>query len=618
MADKFQLKALITGVDRLSPVLTGIHKKVAAFRKQLKDAGGKISIMEAGAMAAPVALVATAAIQFEDAMADVRKVAEFKVPEQFARMGLEVRNLSTALPVAATELAGLYAAGASSGLANDELKSFAESAAKMGVAFGQTAEDAGAQMSAWRAGMKLTQDGAAKLADQINYLDSKGNSAAKNVAKIVTEIGPLAQISGVAAGDTAALAATMDAVKVPADVAATGIKNFLKTLTAGKSASKSVKETFKALRMDPSQIAANMQKDSRSTINKVLKTISSVSKDKQAAVLTELFGSESVSAIAPFLSNLDMLQENFQLVGDAAGYAGSMQGEFDVRANTTSGRMAVFKNRVVDVGIAFGDMLLPPLNATLEILGPIVKSVSAFTQAHPELVKTVLAGAAGYVTYRAALWAATLATEGFSKALKISPIGIFITALGGLIANWDRVAAAAGNAAAKNRLALASADQAAMEGDPNSIRKSIEEAEARLDKLRAEKRRHLENRPKRGSGVIDEGMARLDEERARKAAARFDKDIDDTQAALRKLKKSKKNAEVIQREEAMSALPESDPGMSPVLDRLDRMAQGGKVEVKVDIANAPPGTRVSSKEVGGGLTVNQNVGYRSYAAAGAG
>ena len=103
-----------------------------------------------------------------------------------------------------------------------------------------------------------------------------------------------------------------------------------------------------------------------------------------------------------------------------------------------------------------------------------------------------------------------------------------------------------------------------------------------------------------------------------RAMAGFDKDIDDTQKTLRKLKKSKKNAEVIQREEAMSALPESDPGMSPVLDRLDRMAQGGKVEVKVDIANAPPGTKVSSKEVGGGLTVNQNVGYRSYAGAGAG
>lgn len=606
MADKFQLKAIITGVDQLSPKLKGVQKKVAEFRKQLKSAGGGFSIMEAGAMAAPITLAATAAIQFEDAMADVRKVADFEVPEQFARMGLEVRNLSTALPVAATELAGLYAAGASSGLANDELKSFAESAAKMGVAFGQTAEEAGAQMSAWRAGMKLTQTGAAQLADQINYLDSKGNSAAKNVAKIVTEIGPLAQISGVAAGDTAALAATMDAVKVPSDVAATGIKNFLKALTAGKAASKSVQNTFKALRMDSSQIAANMQKDSRGTINKVLKAISNVSKDKQAAVLTELFGSESVSAIAPFLSNLDMLQENFQLVGDAAGYAGSMQGEFDIRANTTSGRMAVFKNRVVDVGIAFGDMLLPPLNATLEILGPIVKSVSAFTQAHPELVNTVLVGAGAYVTYRVALSAATLATNVFSKALRVSPIGAFVWALGVLIANWDRVAAAAGNAAAKNRLALASADQAAMEGDPNSIRKSIEESEARLAELERKKKDYR----LRNSGNLTVDMDR--------AMAGFDKDIDDTQKTLRKLKKSKKNAEVIQREEAMAALPESDPGMSPVLDRLDRMAQGGKVEVKVDIANAPPGTKVSSKEVGGGLTVNQNVGYRSYAAAGAG
>jgi hypothetical protein len=48
MADKFQLKALITGVDKLSPTLAGIRKNVASFRKQLTSSslGEKISLGE--------------------------------------------------------------------------------------------------------------------------------------------------------------------------------------------------------------------------------------------------------------------------------------------------------------------------------------------------------------------------------------------------------------------------------------------------------------------------------------------------------------------------------------------------------------------------------------------
>lgn len=48
MSDRFQLKALITGVDRLSPVLGGIRRNANNLRRQLTESGlGKIGFMEA-------------------------------------------------------------------------------------------------------------------------------------------------------------------------------------------------------------------------------------------------------------------------------------------------------------------------------------------------------------------------------------------------------------------------------------------------------------------------------------------------------------------------------------------------------------------------------------------
>ena len=75
MAERFQLKALITGVDRLSPALAGIRRRVAGFRKNLESSGlgniGFADIAKGGAFAAPFIAGVNEAIKFESAMADV-------------------------------------------------------------------------------------------------------------------------------------------------------------------------------------------------------------------------------------------------------------------------------------------------------------------------------------------------------------------------------------------------------------------------------------------------------------------------------------------------------------------------------------------------------------------
>jgi len=115
MSDRFQLKALITGVDRLSPVLGGIRRNANNLRRQLTESGlGKIGFMEAlqgGALALPFILGAKEAMRFESAMADVKKVVNFDSPEQFKQMSKDVLGLSEQLPMAANGIAQIVAAG---------------------------------------------------------------------------------------------------------------------------------------------------------------------------------------------------------------------------------------------------------------------------------------------------------------------------------------------------------------------------------------------------------------------------------------------------------------------------------------------------------------------------
>ncbi|MEN5236603.1 phage tail tape measure protein [Pseudomonas sp. TWI923] len=445
MADKFQLKALITGVDKLSPVLTGVRKNVATLRKQLNSSGlGKITFADAlqgGALAAPFVMGVKAAINYESAMADVKKVVNFETPEQFQAMSKDVLDLSERLPMAADGIAKIVAAGGQSGIAREELTKFAEDAVKMGVAFDQTADESGSMMATWRTAFRMTQDGVVELADQINYLGNSGPVNTKQLSSIVTEVGALGEVAGLSSAQIAAIGSTMVGVK--SDVAATGIKNFMLAMTKGTAATKSQAQAFKSLRLDSKTVAEGMQKDSKGTMLDLLKRISEVDAAKRPALLTNLFGSESVAAITPLLTNLKLLESNLDSVGDATKYAGSMQGEYASRAATTENAMLLLNNRVTRLGISVGSILLPPFNDFLAFVGPLVSDVAALAAAHPGLIKGILGAAVGFTVLRLATAAATAALAVMNGVASMSPIGMIVRvialAAGFLIANWETV-----------------------------------------------------------------------------------------------------------------------------------------------------------------------------------
>ncbi len=155
-----------------------------------------------GALALPV----KSAITLESKMADVRKVVDgLDTPDAFKAMTEQVRALSTELPMSADGIAEIVAAGGQAGIARDELMQFATDAVKMGVAFDTTAEESGQMMAQWRTAFNMTQDEVAGLADKINYLGNTGPANAKKISDIVTRIGPLGGVAGVASGEIAAM-----------------------------------------------------------------------------------------------------------------------------------------------------------------------------------------------------------------------------------------------------------------------------------------------------------------------------------------------------------------------------------------------------------------------------
>lgn len=406
--------ANVAAVDKLRAATERLKRVEDARERNLaKRDQYKEGVMGTIALGATVAAPIKAAMDFESTMADIKKVVDApKGADEntfFKAIGKQVLDLSKVLPMTANEIGRIYALGGQSGIATEDLGKFTESAVKMGVAFDVSAEQAGQSMAELRSAFGMTQDQVNTLADQMNYLDNNGSAAAKDILEIVQRIGPLAKVAGVSAGQVAALGSTLRGMGVQNEIAATGIKNLFLTLAAGESATKGQREVFKQLGYTSTEVAKSMQLDARKTMTVILKQIGKLSKDKQAAALSTLFGKEVVGSIAPLLTNLDQLEKNFDAVADKTKYAGSMQKEFAARAATTENQLILFRNQITGLGVTIGSVLLPAVNSVLQTVGPWIGKVSELAEAHPVVTKAIVATAGALITLKVATFAAGFA-----------------------------------------------------------------------------------------------------------------------------------------------------------------------------------------------------------------
>ncbi len=445
---------------------TEAQKKYEKMQERMGKANemAKKGLMIAGAGAAALAVPVKLSIDFESAMADVKKVVDFDTPQQFKQMENDIISMSTRLPMAAKDIAAIYAAGGQSGIAKNELSQFAESAIKMGVAFDISAEEAGASMAEMRAAFKFTQPQVEALANQINYLSNNSTQSAKKITEVVQRVGSIGEIAGFAASDLAAMSATLTAIEP--EVAATGLKNLTLALVKGESATKSQKAAFKSLGLDYKKISKGMVTDAQGTMIEVIQSLGNISDASRLATVNDLFGSEGLAVIGQMYNNVDKLKSNLKDMGDTTKYGTSMWDEYASRAATTANNIQLAKNQMAALGITIGNVLLPGVNSMIGSFNGVMSSVQKWAQANPGLASGLVKVAIGAIAIVGGLsalsiglitifgpmmmvgrafGAVALAAKGMSMALLTNPITWIVLAIAGaallIYKNWAPISA---------------------------------------------------------------------------------------------------------------------------------------------------------------------------------
>lgn len=351
-------------------------KDVNTLSASVQKVSGKAAKAMATATSAAITAItvdaAKKAIEFESTMADVAKVVDGlrdqngAFTKSYYEMSDALLNMSKNIPMTADALGQIMASAGQAGIASEDLAKFTETAAKMGVAFDTTAEQAGDWMATWRTALNLSQTQVTALGDQLNYLGNTTSENALKLSEVVTRVGALGQTAGLSAGEVAALAASMPGVT--AEISATGIKSMMIAMTAGASATSKQAAVLQQLGFTASDMANRMQTDAKGAIIDLLGAIKQLPAVEQTAALSQYFGKESVSSIAPLLKNLGYLQQQFAKVGDASAYSGSMEAEYAVRADTTANKLQLMQNKLAVLQVQIGNKILPYVNDALDDL----------------------------------------------------------------------------------------------------------------------------------------------------------------------------------------------------------------------------------------------------------
>ena len=381
-----QLETLRTRTEALT------RAQQAQARNLENRSAYRAQMMDAVALGGALYGLVQPAVAFESVMADVKKVVNFDTPDQFGQMSKDVLLMSTRIPMAAEGIGAIVAAAGQAGIAREELLRFAEDAAKMGVAFDLSGQQAGAAMTGLRSIFGLTQDEVVKLGDAINHLSNNMDAKASDLLNIANRAGSTAKLFGLSGAQLNALGATFLALKTPPEVAATGINALLMKLATADKQNEKFQQGLQDIGLSAEVMKKMIQRDAQGALTTFLRQVKKA--PDLMGTLSDLFGMEYADDIAKLVGSMETYEKAVGLVADQTAYAGSMQKEYEARSATTANNLQLLKNQMSRLGITVGNALLPALNSLVgALMGPI-DSLANLSERFP-IVTQVVVGTVG-------------------------------------------------------------------------------------------------------------------------------------------------------------------------------------------------------------------------------
>ncbi|MBA8769961.1 phage tail tape measure protein [Wolbachia pipientis] len=424
------IKSLVRDQTKLGSsieVLKGKYSKLGSvIQKQqnalAKKAHYRSQVMETIGLGLSLAAPIKVAIDFESAMADVKKVVRFAKDDAAhnqgaAEFGQTLKELSRTIPLSAAELAQIAASGGQLGIKKEKLLSFTETVAKMSTAFDMSAEEAGDSIAKLANVYGIEVAGMERVGNIINHLSDNSAAKAKDMVQALAIVGGSAKQFGFDIKQTSSLVnAFISLGKQPAK-AATAINALLSKLQTAEGQSKEFKAALEDMGITAEEMTQRISENGQDALLYFFETLEKVDKQERSQILLNLFGQEYQDDIALLVGSLKNYKDAINHLADEKKFEKSMQEEFNNRAATTANNLRLLRNAIAEVGMNLGSVMLPPLKWISNILREITNPIVWFAEKFPVITT-------GIMSIISALIIGKIAVVGFGYAFALAGGGI--------------------------------------------------------------------------------------------------------------------------------------------------------------------------------------------------
>ncbi|AOA49512.1 phage tail tape measure protein, TP901 family, core region [Wolbachia pipientis wVitA] len=404
------VQSLIKDQHKLGASVSMLKSRYSKLSTAIKDrdmflgrkAYFKSQMVETAALALGFATPIKVAIDFESAMADVKKVVRFAKDEAAHNQGAVefgqiLKELSRTIPLSAAELAQIAASGGQLGVPKEDLIGFTTTVAKMSTAFDMSAEEAGDSIA------KLANIYGIKVADMeragniINHLSDNSAAKAGDMVKALAVVGGSAKQFGLDIKETSSLVnAFISLGKQPAK-AATAINALLSKLQTAEGQGKEFKAALEDMGIAAEEMVQRIGENSQDALLYFFETLEKVDKQERSQILLNLFGQEYQDDIALLVGSLKNYKDAINHLADEKKFEKSMQEEFNNRAATTANNLRLLRNAIAEVGMNLGSVMLPPLKWISSLLREITNPIARFAEKFPVITTGIMSTIAALI-----------------------------------------------------------------------------------------------------------------------------------------------------------------------------------------------------------------------------
>ncbi len=438
----------------LSKALDDVAGKLQGFGSKLSAAGKTLTLGLTAPIVGIGAVALKASIDFESAFAGVRKTVD-ATDAELAELRQGIRDMAKELPASATSIAAVAEAAGQLGVKTGNILEFTRVMIDLGETTNLSADEAATALARLANIVQMPQDEFDRLGATIVDLGNKGASTEREIVEMALRIAGAGNQVGLTVPQILAFGEALSSVGIEADAGGSAIsRTFIEIANAVAGGGEALAGFAKVAGMSAAEFQRAFKRDAATATISFIDGLRRISEEggNVFAVLDELgLGEIRVrDALLRASGAGDLFRNSLETASKAWEENTALADEAAKRYETTGAKLAILRNRAVDVAITLGDALAPALLATMDALEPVISILGKGAELFARLPRPVQMAIIVFAGLLAAigpmlLILGSLATAittllpllpilGAAFAALLGPVGLVILAIAALVA----------------------------------------------------------------------------------------------------------------------------------------------------------------------------------------